>query len=251
VGCIGGCVHILFQMEHCLQLGRLGFDVVSELRPKSKSDTGAKYKEDHMVLFERCGMQWPCVLDPVQTHDGYTCFFGAMTVRQLEMTILLHITYSAEHDVEFLDVNPSLNQLTGFKQGDAGLRPNSVWKPVPGTLVGSSFMLVRCRDACIVRPLLGCEYMQLIGWATSEWVTSRPFSPTAPMPSHALCAELAGNAFSAFVMSPLVATLIACSGAMHQLRDDAEESKLRSKARTLTSQLSCSSIGGSSMEGDF
>lgn len=225
--------------------------MVTELRTKHKADVGAKYKEDHMVLFERYGMPWPASLEPVQTIDEYTLVFAGMTVRQVEMTILLHTQFPSECDVEFLDVNPSLNQLTGFKQGDDGLPTSSPWKLVPETLVGSSFIIVRCLEYGFVRPLVGFEYMQLIGWDASEWVTCRPFSTTSPMPSHALCSELAGNAFSAFVMCPLVAALMACSGAVRQLREEADVAKASKRMlRSLAPHPSCSSVGGSSMDGD-
>jgi hypothetical protein len=231
----------------------LGFDDISQVRPKGKADVSAKYKEDHMVLFERYGMKWPCSVDPIQIIDDIQCFFGGMGVRQVEMTILLHTHYPAVHEVEFLDVNPSLNQLTAFKQGDDGLRPSSPWKPVPGTLVGSSFIVMRCQAAGYLRSLTGFEYMQLIGWDTTEWVTSRPFNAASPMPQHSLCSELAGNAFSAFVMSPLVATLLACSGATRQLREEmeiAKSEKVCLKRRILTGHASCSSVGGSDVGSD-
>jgi hypothetical protein len=152
------------------------------------------------------------------------------------------------------DVHPSLGQLTGYKVGDEGLPTSSPWRDTPPTLVGSSLIIVRLAQARVVRPLLAFEVMQLIGWHSTRWNTSRPFSPQRPMPSTALCVELAGNAFSGFAMVPLVSCLAACAGALNQLRDDARRvSKVAqpppSRARQLRASLSCSSYGSGS-DGD-
>jgi hypothetical protein len=63
-----------------------------------------------MSLFEKDGMQWPPVTLPIQDIKEFTCFFGGMTVRQLELTVLLHSHYPPDpaRDVEFMDARGNL-----------------------------------------------------------------------------------------------------------------------------------------------
>jgi hypothetical protein len=149
------------------------------------------------------------------------------------------------------DCHPSLNQLTGYKPGDQGLPDQTPWKAAPPTLVGSTLMVVRLAEARVIRPLLAFELMQLIGWHRTAWNREERFSSQSDMPPSSLCTELAGNAFSAFAVLPLASSLVACTGAISQLREDLRKSAMAarvaqpppSRARQLRATLSCSSYG--------
>ena len=52
---------------------KLGFELVWALPPpKAGGDLGAKYKSDHMVLFEQYELKWPCSLISPQVVKGHT-----------------------------------------------------------------------------------------------------------------------------------------------------------------------------------
>jgi hypothetical protein len=190
-----------------------------------------------MTMFQMLNMKWPCSYESEQEVDDYTCFFGGLSRRQVELVILCHTQYPAiAAPVEFLDVNPSVTLVLGFKIGDASMPTHSPWKASPPTLVGSALIMIRINTEGIIRPLDPVEAMQIIGWDQSAWLTAKPYSSTSPMPDAGLVHELASNAFSGFAMFPIVSSLLATAGAQAQIEQ-------RVSTRVLSAHVSCGSTG--------
>lgn len=65
-----------------------------------------------------------------------------------------------------------------------------------------------CLGKSVVRPLHPLEYFALIGWFLASGEAACPILlPDAPM-----CANMAGNAFSAYHIGPVLIAFFACMG---------------------------------------
>ena len=107
-------------------------------------------------------------------------------IRSAEMVTFLTLNYPPPDDaaeIEFVDVNPSLGNILGFKLSDRTFNAKrEVWKDVCPTLVGTSQIMVRFPLQRYTRRLQAIEYFGLIGWSPACWRCDTPFSAQEAMP---------------------------------------------------------------------
>ena len=118
------------------------------------------------------------------------------SIRCAEMVTFLTFNFPPPEDaaeIEFVDVNPSLENILGLKLSDPAFNAKrEVWKDVCPTLAGSQ-IVVRFPLQKYARRLEAKEYVGLIGWSTACWRHDTPFTAQEAMPSCSLMANLAGN----------------------------------------------------------
>ena len=122
--------------------------------------------------------------------------------RSRELTYIMHRKWDMPDgvDYQFLDVNPSFERVS--RSGDPWFNRTI------STITGSMKAVVRHRvttatsgsPAIIVRPVHGLELMSLAGWAPGDYAVYD--DSTA---NHATLSSLAGNAFSAYAIGPILA----------------------------------------------
>lgn len=156
-------------------------------------DREYKYKTDHMELFDNARMPWPPKVHiPTLAH---------LDQRALEVVVYCNEQFPfdmAFQGAEYMDFNPSLARLVGR---DGTTNP---WSRGMPTLVGSGQYAYRRAhvdpiDGSVqvkVEQLDGLELLQAIGFDQSYM--------HGPAASHEVCSSMAGNAFSAFALGPLV-----------------------------------------------
>ena len=86
------------------------------------------------------------------------------------------------------------------------------------TLGGSGKPMVRYRQSSqvVLRPVLGLECLQIIGWDITAWRLTK--SSSIPIPyENSMMVNMAGNAFSAFAAAPMFMTLLAGWGSLRTL----------------------------------
>ena len=76
-------------------------------------------------------------------------------------------------------------------------------------------------DSIFIRALSGEELMLLIGWNTQMWSKSAPASKF----SENLLTSLAGNAYSAYCIGPILITALALAGHVQQLSESINAGK--------------------------
>ena len=76
-------------------------------------------------------------------------------------------------------------------------------------------------DSIFIRALSGEELMLLIGWNTQMWSKSAPASKF----SENLLTSLAGNAYSAYCIGPILITALALAGHVQELSESINSGK--------------------------
>ncbi len=199
---------------------------IEDDRPAKAAKAEAKWEDEHFNLFRAWEISWPP--EVTAQIDAHEANLAGLSVRQREALFFISKVFPAKADgseksgrskaiVEFVDMNCSLGSLLGYSAGkppplgDPKLI-KSPWRDHPNTLAARTRMWTRIagRDdpkvPNIIRPLEGWEYLALIGWAPNDFK-----SGTHP-PSVKVCASLAGNAFSAFSVGPLLYSAFSCIG---------------------------------------
>lgn len=163
-----------------------------QVRKRRRKDTEGrdmKYKAEHMSLFDAIGQEWPAPL------GKWNAALDHMEQRAYEVVVFADAAFpvqGAEADWEFLDSNAGLSRLVG----PAGAqRP---WSKAIPTLTGAARIVARrCRGGTVeVRQLDGIELLQLIGFSLADLNTSNI--------THDCATSMAGNAFSAFAIGPVM-----------------------------------------------
>jgi hypothetical protein len=195
---------------------------------RENAPVSAKFKDEHMEIFGFKRLAWPLGSAATPPHlvikDRRA--FGQ---RATESTFILDFLYRPRHHVEFIDSNHSLPRHLQYKLGDgeasflAQVALKHPWRPVCPTITSLSKIVIRVTSqlpcdgphahADIVRPLEAWEVMSLIGWAPAFW---RPY---CVRPASDTMVSLAGNAFSAFAIGPIMLVgLIYAGGAREAMR---------------------------------
>ena len=186
-------------------------DAWLEERGGSKQQTDAKWRTEHCQAFRDAGLEWPVPLEsnmelPADEGGRPTRFQKLwLGTRAAELAFYLHKVYPMAVDAsepEWADVNPSLPRCT---------HSGSPWKSTCPTMTGQSQMVVRyvLGSRVILRPQSGKESFSLMGWHAS-------YFRGQTSPPDQLLKNLAGNAFSAFAITPVL--LLAVAG-LHVIRE--------------------------------
>ena len=215
-----------FIMEETCQLAAIreefGFLAIEE-RPDKMLKADPKNKDEHFELFRSRGFVWPPEIPSML--EGFEMDFSGLKPRQAELVIFCHRVFPPLTRFSFIDVNPSLGLLVGYKD-EAAASLKDPWRDHPATIVGSSLLVVRINtaDVKVVRPLEGWEYLSLIGWGLPDW------NKKTKAPSAQLCGNLAGNAFSAFAIGPFASVAFSIVGQALSFRETCNESQSSSSA---------------------
>ena len=162
-----------------------------------------KWQEEHCSAYRAHGLSWPLKVDGATLSvQGGTLHRQYLSARACELLYYLHHVYPMPNDLEpmyygglevqYVDVNPTLAR---------SVQNGSPWKSLCPTITGSSQICIRHRtglsgEVCL-RPLSGKECMALIGW------DPRYYTATTVM-TDSLLRNLAGNAFAAFAITPML-----------------------------------------------
>ena len=151
---------------------------------------------------------------PPDHHGRATTFYRmGLGERAAELAWYLHVKFPMEADgeCEWVDVNPTLGRVC-----HSG-RP---WRRISPTMTGASQMMIRfvVNGRIVLRPQTGTESFALMGWHASY------FRPTC-VKTEGLLKNLAGNAYSAFAISPMLMLAFAGHGVISGLRESWVSSK--------------------------
>ena len=183
-----------------------------------KPSDSCDWKLDHLRHFPANGLQWPFQWETYRPQT-FDLRMDGLTERERECVIFADACWPPADDgkpfVEFLDVNPTLIRLCSVMlDDDLKVKPcTQIWLPAPSTLVGSSTMIVRYREAggrVVVRLMEAFENMRFIGYWDHCWSEIPASLRTQKLLF--LIANLAGNAFSVFHMGPWSMSAIATYG---------------------------------------
>ncbi len=174
---------------------------------------------DHCHLFREADLAWPPEIPPPSLESHWfgteTCGFyyirGDLSDRAAELMFFLMVRFPyLSADPEMVDVNFSVNRLTQ-QSGDEDANP---WRSVLPCITGTAHPVVRYKLANgkhVVRPIFGCELMQIIGWSFADW------APHGERFDDSLLVSPAGNAFSAFALLPAALTALCMFGSYIQV----------------------------------
>ena len=168
-------------------------------------DSGG-WEMEHLEAFRDHGLTWPADFAEGSAtlkvlNEKGTCFdVGRLTTRQAELLFFYHsVFHYLETCVEFVDVNPSLGRAFNT---DVDKNP---WRTTVPTLTGTAIICVRYKRGGVisVRALDGLEVFQIMGFDAS-------FLHEPVAANSSLLINMAGNAFSAFAVTPML--MVALSG---------------------------------------
>ena len=71
----------------------------------------------------------------------------------------------------------------------------------------------------ILKPMSGMEALQVIGWGKSHWKNGWQDNSPYHRNTDVQLRKMAGNAFSGFVLAPVLAALISCRGLVYSAED--------------------------------
>ena len=229
---------VLVKSEHTRRMyaDKIGVALVAgtgmrQARSQEKNAGDTKWKEYHAELYDAIlNMQWPLSEEAISSEievDG-------MTRREADAAFFMNRAFEMEHEQEFVNINPDLLMLLAGvleyhseeKAQELGRKydiKKSVWKPVPGTLIGSCKIVCRynSNSKTIVRCWENFEYMSAIGWHIESWAPRgmQPRSDPAAIQDFNECIScLAGNAFCLYHFAPFELSLLATAGKFRGLQ---------------------------------
>ena len=209
-------LHLFIDLDEEIMLSNresLGFSSMMEPRRK-KDKEDCNYLEEHKSFFEFFDMDWP------PTYPEDLAVYRGLSRRQGESLYLLNQAFPADLDKpEFVNVNWSLCRHFALKRHIELETKNRKdlkypWKPTIQTITAHSMLVLRFRtmregrEVFMLRQFEPYEYMRCIGWDIRDWKSGVNRSDNAL----AFYADLAGNAFSGFVVAPIIAGIVSYMG---------------------------------------
>lgn len=209
-------LHLFIDLdEEIVQSNRESLGFSSMMEPRRKKDKeDCNYLEEHKSFFELFDVDWP----PKYPED--LAVYRGLSRRQAESLYLLNQGFPADLDKpEFVNVNWSLCRHFALKRHSELETKNHTdlkypWKPTIQTITAHSMLVVRFRTmrregpVFMLRQFEPYEYMRCIGWDIRDWQSGVDRSDNAL----AFYADLAGNAFSGFVVAPIIAGIVSYLG---------------------------------------
>ena len=182
----------------------------TQLRKKQKQET-AVYKDDHLFAFQMFDIRWP--------PQEFPSYFDRATFTQRQEEMLYFIDYLwplATPSIEFVDVNPTLPRLLSIAKDQAVKTIADLrcpWSTCCPTLTSQSKLAIRYKEeegGVVMRACEGYEVMALIGWGLEHWQTAG--DGVCNDKSDLDCMSLAGNAYSAFAVGPVISASLSLLG---------------------------------------
>ena len=194
-----------------------------------KEDPG--WKDVHYDYYVRLGVPWP----PAMSEAPHISIDG-VRAREQQVVFLCDKIWPQADEVqhEYLDVNPKLEMVlqafVATDQESGNLLPKkSPWRASPRTIVGSTKLLLRYKEGAgepvVIRATEASEYMRLIGWDDQQWSAPAPADMLALDQQRytELCANFAGNAWSAWHWLPLRMATVATAGYFSVAREQEDQ----------------------------
>ena len=194
-------------------------------RPSKKQRSGEIYEEEHATMYAAFSLPWPPGNRDIELECGEEVSRN-LSGRSAEVVFFCCKAFEMRSDTEFLDANQSLAWLC--KSND-----KSPWSSHSMfTLTGSCIPIVRQRRdppycAPSVRLMTGVEAMQFMGWDITDF---RDIDALYALPnSNAFLCNLAGNAFSAYAIGPVLLAVVSSfcfeeAPLVHTVRGDSSDS---------------------------
>ena len=229
-------------MVRCMHIGPGDFDTIlltaeqmvwyygtpARPPPLKKARSDPLYKDDHMEVYQACGLMWPP--DVQSLHHGIKVATGtALPVRQLECAYIYDTLWPASQGTaekpatvwHSVDLNEGLKRTLRWDDCRSKEELSSPWVfGRLGHLTGTTQWLLRrwVTDSMGARAeyrmLGGIEAMRCIGWDLDSWQevdgSANPFNNE--LITDATLLKAAGNAYSAFATTPLLSALMAGMG---------------------------------------
>jgi hypothetical protein len=168
----------------------------------------AKYKDEMIDLFRELDMVWPPTMSDFPEFDPQH-----LSDRAQQFVVYVHKKFPPHPDLvlEFVDAQPSIQRILTYDDNSQLKNP---WRSTPGTLTGFAKIVVRYNAGAAgvrIRPMSPEELFACMGWFPASFKRGLTFdSPVLP-------ASLAGNAFSAFHLCPLIMGLVSCAGCINDI----------------------------------
>ena len=177
---------------------------------KKKCKGDCAYKDEHLAVYGLFGMTWP---PSPRRLPGYLNT-DTLTPRQVELALLVDKAWPhhEKDGVQFIDSNLTLSRMLSLSPDKTAESVRSPWSNACPTLTSHSKIIVRYNheDSLVVRALEGYEVMSLIGWDLAHW---RMLGEDKRVEGD-LCSSLAGNAFSAFAVGPILVVALSAMGCL-------------------------------------
>ena len=223
------------QLRACVHEYPGSKDPLCFVRPEDDGGGAEKWRDQMCTAYLAAGLDWPPELpDPHHQEDPlhpsgafFLCSF--LTRRAAELVWLFHHMFAFEAgdaEIEFLDVLHSYDRH--MQHGEN----RSPWHPVGSTLLTHSIFIVRykytfddmptLKGKIIIRPIVGLESFQLIGFDHTYFRKDVEFLSSADS------ADMAGNAFSGFQISPMQFTALAGVAqmvALHKIWEEKDQAQ--------------------------
>ena len=180
---------------------------------RMKVDQNKLYTEEHLEAFKAASLEWPPDLGSI----CHIVDMSDMRRRDGEIAYFAYFAFKDDHQgkpgeiLDFYDGNHTLKRLLGKQvvtdMGRDELK--SFFRINVPTMTSHSKLVVRTTvdgNVTSMRSLAGSECMRLIGWPET---LADKFDDEYPKD---LMVSFAGNAFSAFMMGPVISATLACAG---------------------------------------
>lgn len=167
------------------------------------------WMDKHREIFGALEVPWPPVLP-----QDFMATFSDFGPRAMELVYIAHTRFPPPSVAtwEFLDANPTLERVLQWPPP-----PNkdvrNPWRAICGTLTGMTKLVVRRLSPAgdlELRPAHCLESMRMMGWDLLHY--RQPIFTERVTPD--VLVSLAGNAFSAFAITPLALCALGIGGAV-------------------------------------
>ena len=184
---------------------------------KAKTAKPPVYMAEHLEFYHDAGFEWPPteaqMRDPIWQH--VTPYVSPRAFQVAFFCAMKFPDRIAEEEHGFIDINFNMRLLLNT---DKLGKLKSPWSPHPGCLLSTTILLMRTLPGTridydakvpiwrqwLYRIVCGVELMSMVGWCHTKWGGTMP--EWAP---HELLTDLAGNAYSAFAVGPVLISAMA------------------------------------------
>lgn len=195
-------------------LQSIGMPPNGDSHPKKKPKSDCAYKDEHFQVFQMFGIEWPPSKFPAHINTA------SLSPRQAECVLAIDKHFDPSGAlVEFVDVNPTISRILGLSSNKEGKDVRNPWSATCPTLTAQGKIVIRYTDTStnklVIRALQPYEVMAIIGWDPAFWKVGEVASQFM---DGELCSSLAGNAFSAFAVGPVLSVALSTMGSLEAAR---------------------------------
>ena len=201
----------------------LNFTLLKDLglRDTKSNVANPEYKLEHLEIMPAFGISWPMDIASVSTRSKI-CFAGLLP-REREVAVFLDNVFEPKHDLEIIDINPTLARLLASHWEVQGVSFKADATPFESglTVIGSGKLVLRYKftgsdieknfgSEYGMRVLEGWEVMRMSGWSDTYWNTTADNG--CNFEAHELCSNISGNSYCIYQTIPWQMALFSTFG---------------------------------------